>query len=79
VLVARQKCDNFKTCSNDGRYIATNGYTYCSLCAMKEPGVVAVRIADLPRFIHLAQTLARTSDSFEAKELLKYLPYDYDR
>jgi hypothetical protein len=79
MLVAKRQCDNFRTCSNEGRYIATDGYTLCSLCAMERPGVVAVRIVDLPRFIHLAQTLARKSDCFEAKELLKYLPYDYDR
>lgn len=79
MLVAQSLCDNHPKCGNAGRYIATDGQTLCSLCSMDKPGVVAVRIADLPRFIHLAQTLARKDNSYEARELLKYLPYDYDR
>lgn len=74
MLVAKRQCDNFNTCSNEGRYIATDGHTLCGLCSM---GKVAIRISDLPRFIHLAQTLARKDYSPEAKELLRYLPYDY--
>jgi hypothetical protein len=74
MLVAKRQCDNFKTCDNAGRYISTDGETLCGLCSI---GKVAVRIVDLPRFIHLAQILARKDDSSEAKELLRYLPYDY--
>jgi hypothetical protein len=77
MLMAINVCDNHPKCGNHARYVTTEGKTLCSLCSMEVPGTVAVRICDLPRFIHLAQTLARKDQSPEAKELLRYLPYDY--
>lgn len=71
MLVAQQLCDNFRTCSNAGRYIAIDGRTLCSLCSMD---TVAVRFVDLPRFIVLASQIARDNNSQEAVELRQYLP-----
>lgn len=71
MMVAQRLCDNFKTCSNAGRYIAVDGRTLCSLCSMD---TVAVRFVDIPRFIVLAMQLARDNDSPEAVELRQYLP-----
>ena len=55
-MVAQRLCDNLRTCSNTGRYLAVDGRTLCSLCSM---GVTAVRLCDLPTIIQLVASVAK--------------------
>lgn len=71
MLVAEQRCDNFKTCSNAGRYLSSDGNTLCSLCSMK---TTAVRFVDLPKIIRVVDTIASCGSVTEDElALLRYL------